>query len=195
MTAQQKRRKKTRDQKRVANVQKMQGQIKKTDQKDKMSWNKLIEIFQQCLDMYLPIHAITPVLASASFKERATQEDCKRIMDQVKQLTGHVEATLGDLHDIRRKHFGRTGDVRGEKRTMEAIQIGMDYQNWIVKFNETVVVLSLEISGMIEDIMADKKEPGEQPVSNEPLFEDIDVTDTEGSDQPATPTEDKNHVK
>ena len=177
MTTPQKRRKKTRDAKRIANIQRSKNQATRAaaaPKSDRMSWDRLALLFQQCLDMYVPISAIGPVITSPEFRQRATQEQCKEIMDDVKQLTGHVNATLEALHDIRKKHFGRTGDVRGEKRTMEAIEIGMEYQTWVTKFNETVLLLSMTISGKLEEILADKEKAVEQTA--EPLFQDIDVT-------------------
>lgn len=176
MSGQQKRRKKTREVARKANVRKLQtAVVRQAANDDKMSWSKLAQVFEDCLNMYTPIHGLTPILASPAFREKATQDDCKNIKDAVQQLTGHVQATLGDLHDIRKKHFGRTGIVKGEKRTMEAIEIGMEYQNWVTKFNSTVIMLSMDISGRIEAIL----EPAQAvatPVSNEPLFADIDAT-------------------
>ena len=191
MSGQQKRRKKTREVARKANVRKLQTVVaRQAANDDKMSWSKLAQVFEDCLNMYTPIHGLTPILASPAFREKATQDDCKHIKDAVQQLTGHVQATLGDLHDIRKKHFGRTGIVKGEKRTMEAIEIGMEYQNWVTKFNSTVIMLSMDISGRIEAIL----EPDQvvaTPVSNEPLFADIDATPVSADTE--TPSEETTH--
>lgn len=193
MSSRHNRRKKTRETTRKANVRKLQTAASKavTDT-DKMNWNRLARLFEDCLNMYQPIHQLTPILTTPLFRKKASEEDCKQIMDAVRQLTGHVQATLGELHDIRKKHFGRTGPVKGEKRTMEAIEIGMDYQNWVTKFNATVIVLSMEISGQIEQIMA-PEESAAAAVSSEPLFSDIDVTATEAesTSQPETTNHDE----
>ena len=194
--ATQQRRKTTREQARKKNIQKMQTQSKRAGGKERMNWNTLIKLFDDCQQMYTPLHAITLALASKGFRERASEDSCKNIMDQVKQLTGHVNATLDDLHSIRAKHFGRTGEVRGEKRTLEAIQIGMDYQNWVAKFNESVLILALDISGMIEEIIGEQVFPRpvqEQPVAPEtpaePLFEEYEVQPEAEALVPETPTE------